>query len=1164
MVGNKAKKKLTWPDDYIAVDTFLRQPETTAADAEAFLGQYYSGQNAGCSQEESVRGYVSGAYGYSSQIGGGIKVYAQLAMQAIHGRQRAADLYPAGLLKPRAGEAVTNRSIDEARKQKRLATARAAGSTSSAPQLGLANPTPPVVKPMKLYLTDPEEEDSMAKRKELLEKLDRERKEENIEAAREKAREVTQRVARTVGETMMLDETTTPRLSEVTEGIERVCQQVIDDGSQLSETALLEGVLDIVKLAPSAPWTRQQIERLYALESWDRIEETARLYGSLDSDDLDANDTSIYIQFFIPLDDTSELKRILAGLKVREEESPQMGRRKVIRQIEAIIEKKAIYAGLTETTLDMRQQLSLSTDVLSRFLDFSPHFARYTSVEDALAGRGGNQRNVDVGVDDLSSVALDLARHEGEDEKDFEYRRKVEVAWMEEDLAALRLGGGVVKFVAQAGHPRSHGSILINSKSTMARVRVGILKASSSDQVGTFETIIAALHRPNINLNPAGHAVFGTIDQRTRKRIEPYGTRPQSVIVCALSPPSFERARGQVHIASTYLNASNSDSIFSDPPPFTTIKFVDVFGNGKKGSRQNETKLEIPIDKKGGFEDRLEKEIIARQKLGGEVAILCLVPEVLGILGVADKTRALGGKHGLGGVHFGMEPKLINFRGHNITVFMGRQPNRDIYYYRREARIGNAIIFAMAATYPAYASSMLQANSTYPMQRTVLQRFIDEFQEEFLIARHKSSYTNTGFLDADPISSFPSPVLSVILKPIPPQNFTNREMKVLVKPLGKPLTHSILAGIGIAKIKGCSVSIYEGTLDFRITAYESGRDAWVILPERSSKLKVCRSYLEELEVKNEVISELETKLKLAIENRDGILPVIANGRVKGRFWDFDVAGDSTQALTDVRTHPVYDHGTVQGAFAEGSTDSSSQLKAYNERLEAMVGSKTDELVNFTSKMTINAVCHEVLGTQRFRAVTNPNLVEQPAWDLMGAGPRIHEFLRELRQKGLGEDAAAIGELNNTPSLEQVLAYVGSKNKALDRVVRFDIAMLSDSGWKFMATPWKLSPLEANHDLSRSISRFASDAPEYRVQSAKLLATYVLTISGTPIIYQGQEIDMVNIPEEIDIDKEYKDCDTIGLMKEGRLAAEQEGSEPGLIEQQKKASSSLHVTMLVLL
>lgn len=75
---------------------------------------------------------------------------------------------------------------------------------------------------------------------------------------------------------------------------------------------------------------------------------------------------------------------------------------------------------------------------------------------------------------------------------------------------------------------------------------------------------------------------------------------------------------------------------------------------------------------------------------------------------------------------------------------------------------------------------------------------------------------------------------------------------------------------------------------------------------------------------------------------------------------------------------------------------------------------------------------------------------------MGAGPRIHEFLRELREKGLGEEyvqscqfflasflltkliqrrssAVAIGELGNYPSLEQVLTYVGTKRKELDMV-----------------------------------------------------------------------------------------------------------------------------------
>lgn len=66
----------------------------------------------------------------------------------------------------------------------------------------------------------------------------------------------------------------------------------------------------------------------------------------------------------------------------------------------------------------------------------------------------------------------------------------------------------------------------------------------------------------------------------------------------------------------------------------------------------------------------------------------------------------------------------------------------------------------------------------------------------------------------------------------------------------------------------------------------------------------------------------------------------------------------------------------------------------------------------------------------------------------------------------------------------------------------------------------------NHDQARSVSRFASDAPEHRLASSKMLATYLLTMSGSVILYQGQEIGMVNAPKDWDIDTEYKDVGTM--------------------------------------
>lgn len=122
----------------------------------------------------------------------------------------------------------------------------------------------------------------------------------------------------------------------------------------------------------------------------------------------------------------------------------------------------------------------------------------------------------------------------------------------------------------------------------------------------------------------------------------------------------------------------------------------------------------------------------------------------------------------------------------------------------------------------------------------------------------------------------------------------------------------------------------------------------------------------------------------------------------------------------------------------------------------------------------------------------------------------------------------IGECPATPELEDVLKFVSTKSAELDMVIQFDLADLGRGGrwillhqpytlgqWKTitqqaqrLAEPqndaWAVTYLE-NHDQARSITRYASDAPEHRVAASKMLATYLLTVSGTIIIYQGREL-----------------------------------------------------------
>lgn len=51
--------------------------------------------------------------------------------------------------------------------------------------------------------------------------------------------------------------------------------------------------------------------------------------------------------------------------------------------------------------------------------------------------------------------------------------------------------------------------------------------------------------------------------------------------------------------------------------------------------------------------------------------------------------------------------------------------------------------------------------------------------------------------------------------------------------------------------------------------------------------------------------------------------------------------------------------------------------------------------------------------------------------------------------------------------------------------------------------WTTTYLE-NHDQARSVTRYASDKPEHRIIASKMLASYLLTLTGTPIIYEGGE------------------------------------------------------------
>ncbi len=150
--------------------------------------------------------------------------------------------------------------------------------------------------------------------------------------------------------------------------------------------------------------------------------------------------------------------------------------------------------------------------------------------------------------------------------------------------------------------------------------------------------------------------------------------------------------------------------------------------------------------------------------------------------------------------------------------------------------------------------------------------------------------------------------------------------------------------------------------------------------------------------------------------------------------------------------------------------------------------------------------------------------------IYASGPRLHDYLQEMNREVLSKyDVMTVGEafgvtLENTPLL------VDERRNELDMIFHFDVVRL-DRGEAWRWKPWTLPDLKAiydrfdkgldvhswhtvflsNHDNPRAVSHFGDDSPEYRVPSAKLLATMLLTLKGTPFIYQGDELGMTNYP-----------------------------------------------------
>jgi oligo-1,6-glucosidase len=180
------------------------------------------------------------------------------------------------------------------------------------------------------------------------------------------------------------------------------------------------------------------------------------------------------------------------------------------------------------------------------------------------------------------------------------------------------------------------------------------------------------------------------------------------------------------------------------------------------------------------------------------------------------------------------------------------------------------------------------------------------------------------------------------------------------------------------------------------------------------------------------------------------------------------------------------------------------------------------------------------------------------------GPHRDEYLQQMNREVLSKyDVMTVGEAIGI-TLEEEPKIINSQRHELNMVFNFDAVRLN-RGEFYAEKKWTLPQLKAiydrhatalgkadwdtvflsNHDNPRLVSNFGdTSTPEFRVRSAKLIETMLMTLRGTPFIYQGDELGMTNYPfarldqfNDIEVKNAYEEKVLGGKMTEAEFISE---------------------------
>ncbi len=189
------------------------------------------------------------------------------------------------------------------------------------------------------------------------------------------------------------------------------------------------------------------------------------------------------------------------------------------------------------------------------------------------------------------------------------------------------------------------------------------------------------------------------------------------------------------------------------------------------------------------------------------------------------------------------------------------------------------------------------------------------------------------------------------------------------------------------------------------------------------------------------------------------------------------------------------------------------------------------------------------GVGGFRLDVIDQIGKVPDQKISANGPRLHEFIQEMTKKTWGnKELITVGECWGA-DVERAKLYSNPDGSEFSMVFQFEHSVLDQ---KEGQSKWDLHELDFkklkdvfekwqtglyrqgwnslfwnNHDLPRIVSRWGNDTT-YRVESAKMLATVLHGMQGTPYIYEGEELGMTNVQFPL---KEYRDIELLNAYKE---------------------------------